>query len=59
MVMFLVLIMLSISAMASGQDAYYLSLAKEDYYLAGGEPPGRWAGGGAAGGFHTACGCGW
>lgn len=46
--MFLVLIMLSISAMASGQDAYYLSLAKEDYYLQGGEPPGRWAGGGAA-----------
>jgi conjugative relaxase-like TrwC/TraI family protein len=41
-------IMLSISAMASGQDAYYLSLAKEDYYLQGGEPPGRWAGGGAA-----------
>lgn len=43
-----VLVMLSISAMASGQDAYYLSLAAEDYYLAGGEPPGHWAGGGAA-----------
>jgi conjugative relaxase-like TrwC/TraI family protein len=26
---------------------YYLNLAKEDYYLNGGEPPGRWAGLGA------------
>lgn len=46
--MLLVLIMLSISAMANGQDNYYLSLAREDYYLAGGEPPGQWAGSGAA-----------
>lgn len=39
--------MLSIGAMAAGQDKYYLRLATEDYYLAGGEPPGRWWGRGA------------
>ena len=39
--------MLSIGAMSGGQAGYYLSLAKEDYYLAGGEPPGVWFGGGA------------
>jgi conjugative relaxase-like TrwC/TraI family protein len=27
--------------------AYYIELAKEDYYLDGGEPPGRWLGQGA------------
>lgn len=41
--------MLSISAMTSGQEVYYLSLAREDYYLAGGEPPGYWTGRGALG----------
>jgi conjugative relaxase-like TrwC/TraI family protein len=40
--------MLSISAMSGGQAGYYLSLAREDYYLEGGEPPGRWYGEGAA-----------
>ena len=32
--------MLSISAMSGGQGAYYTGLAREDYYLEGGEPPG-------------------
>ena len=31
----------------SGKGDYYLKLAREDYYLEGGEPPGRWAGRGA------------
>lgn len=31
----------------SGKGEYYLGLAKEDYYLNGGEPPGRWSGAGA------------
>jgi len=39
--------MLSIGAMGSGQSEYYLALAREDYYLEGGEPPGRWLGTGA------------
>lgn len=39
--------MLSIAAMAKGQGRYYLDLAREDYYLQGGEPPGRWMGSGA------------
>lgn len=39
--------MLSIAALRSGQEAYYLDLAKEDYYLDGGEPAGRWFGDGA------------
>lgn len=39
--------MLSIGAMAAGQATYYLELAREDYYLEGGEPPGRWFGRGA------------
>lgn len=37
----------SIAAMASGQERYYTELAREDYYLAGGEPPGYWLGKGA------------
>ena len=41
--------MLSIGAMNSGQVDYYQSLAREDYYLAGGEPPGKWLGKGAKG----------
>jgi len=36
--------MLSIGAMKSGQQGYYLTLAREDYYLNGGEPPGVWHG---------------
>lgn len=39
--------MLSIGAMASGQESYYAGLAREDYYTEGGEPPGYWLGGGA------------
>ena len=40
--------MLSIGAMGAGnQGEYYLNLAKEDYYLEGGEPPGIWSGLGA------------
>lgn len=39
--------MLSIGAMSGGQGAYYSGLAREDYYLAGGEPPGEWLGDGA------------
>ena len=41
--------MLSISAMASGSEWYYTNLAREDYYLKGGEPPGIWWGKGAEG----------
>ena len=40
--------MLSIGAMKSGQQGYYLTLAREDYYLNGGEPLGLWHGQGAA-----------
>jgi len=40
--------MLSIGAMGNGQGTYYVGLAREDYYLEGGEPPGRWLGEGAA-----------
>lgn len=44
--------MLSIKRMGAGGSGgpgdYWLSLAREDYYLAGGEPPGRWHGQGAA-----------
>lgn len=39
--------MLSIAAMSGGQERYYLDLARDDYYLAGGEPPGQWIGRGA------------
>ncbi len=41
--------MLSISppARGAGKGDYYLSLAREDYYTGGGEPEGRWFGGGA------------
>lgn len=38
------LTMLSVSAMSGGQGAYYTALAREDYYLEGGEPPGLWTG---------------
>src|ERR1044071_454681 len=31
----------------TGQANYYLELAREDYYLSGGEPPGLWFGKGA------------
>lgn len=39
--------MLSIGAMSSGRAGYYLGLAQEDYYVKGGEPPGKWFGRGA------------
>lgn len=39
--------MLSIQAMGHGQENYYTNLAREDYYVNGGEPPGRWWGSGA------------
>lgn len=38
--------MLSIKLLKIGSEGYYLNLASEDYYLKGGEPPGRWIGGG-------------
>lgn len=37
--------MLSIGAIGNGN--YYLDLARDDYYLKGGEPPGQWQGEGA------------
>ena len=40
--------MLSIAKMSSGSAWYYATLAREDYYLKGGEPPGIWWGSGAA-----------
>ena len=40
--------MLSIGGMGSGQGNYYIELAKEDYYLEGGEPLGQWIGTGSA-----------
>jgi conjugative relaxase-like TrwC/TraI family protein len=39
--------MLSIKALKPGNERYYLSLALEDYYRQGGEPPGFWVGSGA------------
>jgi conjugative relaxase-like TrwC/TraI family protein len=39
--------MLSIGVMAGGQGHYYQALAREDYYLNGGEPMGKWFGKGA------------
>lgn len=33
--------------MSSGQENYYLSLSREDYYVGGGEPPGVWHGKGS------------
>ena len=36
--------MLNINKMTSGQESYYRELAREDYYLEGGEPPGQWVG---------------
>lgn len=40
--------MLSIGKMGKGSFAYYTELARQDYYTAGGEVPGVWAGRGAA-----------
>ena len=39
--------MLSIAAMGAHSESYYIDLAREDYYLNGGEPPGVWFGRGA------------
>ncbi len=41
------LLMLSIAAISGGQGNYYTRLARDDYYLKGGEPPGAWLGRGA------------
>ena len=41
------LVMLSIKLITPGGEEYYIELAAEDYYLSGGEPPGRWIGQGA------------
>ena len=38
--------MLSIKVIKAGSEAYYLDLAREDYYFNGGEPPGQWMGSG-------------
>lgn len=39
--------MLTIGAMTAGQNVYYQNLAREDYYIVGGEPEGVWLGSGA------------
>lgn len=39
--------MLSIGRMTGGSESYYTNLAREDYYMQGGEPPGVWWGRGA------------
>ncbi|GMU82453.1 MAG: hypothetical protein AMXMBFR47_23240 [Planctomycetota bacterium] len=36
--------MLSISAIGRGTASYYSGMGREDYYVAGGEPPGTWHG---------------
>lgn len=36
--------MLSIGTLSAGQGFYYTDLAREQYYLDGGEPPGHWSG---------------
>lgn len=41
-ILILVIPMLSIGKLGNGQDAYYLKLAAEDYYIGGGEPQGVW-----------------
>jgi conjugative relaxase-like TrwC/TraI family protein len=40
--------MLSIWLLSAGSEEYYVNLAAEDYYLTGGEPPGKWVGGGCS-----------
>jgi len=40
--------LLSVAVMSGGQEHYYLDLAREDYFLDGGEPPGLWYGRAAA-----------
>jgi len=37
--------MLSIGLVSTGQESYYLDLAREDYYTESGEPEGQWLGG--------------
>lgn len=37
----------SVSKVTKGSERYYTDLAREDYYTAGGEPPGRFLGSGA------------
>ncbi len=40
--------MLSISALSGDKGNYYLALARDDYFLKGGEPAGQWIGEGAS-----------
>jgi Ti-type conjugative transfer relaxase TraA len=40
-------VVLSLGALGKGQERYYSELSREDYYTAGGEPPGEWWGEGA------------
>lgn len=40
--------MLSVAKIKKSSLGYYCDLAREDYYLSGGEPPGHWFGRGAA-----------
>ena len=44
--------MLSIGQLSKGSERYYTELAREDYYLSGGEPPGKWHGQGAVSYTH-------
>jgi conjugative relaxase-like TrwC/TraI family protein len=41
-ILIVVIPMLSVGKLGDGQDAYYLKLAAEDYYIGGGEPQGVW-----------------
>ncbi|MEX2309828.1 MAG: MobF family relaxase [Pirellulales bacterium] len=40
--------MLSIKVLKAGSEDYYLDLVDADYYLNGGEPPGKWVGSGCS-----------
>lgn len=42
LILILALLILSICKLGKGQHRYYLNLAAEDYYIAGGEPNGLW-----------------
>ena len=39
--------MLSVAFISAGQGYYYTQLGRDDFYLEGGEPPGRWVGEGS------------
>ena len=44
----ILIMIVSIGDLGGGRENYYTDLAQEDYYLTGGEPLGRWFGGGLA-----------